>query len=161
MMNETKKYLGWLIVVVAILLIAGYLGVSYPIPAPPSPPLSPPSQTQSITVGGRPTLLTLNTAAIVTTTSYARNWGEGGFSVADVYYSIDQTDVATLTLTLQVSPDAVTWMNHSASSAVVSENAADASGYLGGIVVHLPYFRVTATVSNTNTVTPTVKVYLH
>lgn len=160
-MNETtKKYLGWLIVVVAI-LIAGYLGVSYPIPVPPTSPLAPPSQTQSITVGGRPTLLTLNTASIVTTTSYARNWGEGGFSVADVYYSIDQTDVATLTLTLQVSPDAVTWVNHSASSAIVSLNAADASGYTGGIVVHLPYFRVTATVSNTNTVTPTIKVYLH
>jgi len=156
MMNErTKKYLGWLIVVIAI-LVAGYLGVSYPIPAPPIL-----VQTQSVTGGGRPTLLTLNTASILTTTSYARNWGEGGFSVADVYYSIDQTDVNTLTLTLQVSPDAVTWMNHSASSAIVTLNAADASGYVGGIVVHLPYLRVTATVSNTNSVTPTIKVYLH
>ena len=34
MNDQTKKYLGWLLVVVAI-LIAGYLGVSYPIPAPP------------------------------------------------------------------------------------------------------------------------------
>jgi len=35
-MNETnKKYLAWIIVVIAVLL-AGFLGVTYPIPAPPS-----------------------------------------------------------------------------------------------------------------------------
>ena len=34
MNDHTKKYLGWLLVVVAI-LVAGYLGVNYPVPAPP------------------------------------------------------------------------------------------------------------------------------
>ena len=34
-MNLNKKYIGWALVVLAI-LIAGYLGVSYPIPAPPA-----------------------------------------------------------------------------------------------------------------------------
>lgn len=50
-MNETmKKYLAWLIVVVAI-LVAGYLGVSYPIPAPPvvAPPVVAP---QALMSGG-------------------------------------------------------------------------------------------------------------
>jgi len=45
-MNETtKKYLAWLIVVVAI-LVAGYLGVVYPIPAPPV------VEPQALTTGG-------------------------------------------------------------------------------------------------------------
>jgi len=48
-MNETtKKYLAWLIVVVAI-LVAGYLGVVYPIPAPPTSPVVEP---QALTSGG-------------------------------------------------------------------------------------------------------------
>ena len=34
-MNLNKKYIGWALVVLAI-LVAGYLGVSYPIPAPPA-----------------------------------------------------------------------------------------------------------------------------
>jgi len=51
-MNETtKKYLAWLIVVVAI-LVAGYLGVVYPIPAPPSLPAPPVVEPQALTSGG-------------------------------------------------------------------------------------------------------------
>jgi hypothetical protein len=50
-MNETtKKYLAWLIVAIAI-LVAGYLGVQYPIPAPPS--VAPPSVvSQALATGG-------------------------------------------------------------------------------------------------------------
>lgn len=52
-MNETtKKYLGWLIVVIAI-LVAGYLGVQYPIPAPPTSPLAPPDvESRALATGG-------------------------------------------------------------------------------------------------------------
>jgi len=34
MTDQQKKYIAWLVVVVAI-LVAGFLGVTYPIPAPP------------------------------------------------------------------------------------------------------------------------------
>jgi hypothetical protein len=48
-MELNKKYIGWALVVLAI-LIAGYLGVSYPIPAPPPPAPAAGAGSQSLSV---------------------------------------------------------------------------------------------------------------
>jgi len=51
-MNETnKKYIAWIIVVIAV-LVAGFLGVTYPIPAPPTSPLAPPSVVSQALISG-------------------------------------------------------------------------------------------------------------
>jgi hypothetical protein len=146
-------------IALAIGAILGYdMGVIQPREAGRLVP--PVVQPQALSSSARPILVTVNTAAITTTTNFTgMDWSSERYSGADVYYSIDQTDVNTLTLTLQVSPDNATWINHVASSGIVTDNVADANGYIAA-AVNMQYFRVTATAGNTEAVTPTIQVYL-
>jgi len=124
--------------------------------------VSPQAQPQAIAANIRPVMITVNTTPITTTSNFidGYDWASAGYSMADVYYSIDQTVGNYITLTLQVSPDSVTWMSHTVTDTIVADNQTDAYGCLCGVAVQLPYFRVTATMTGTDFVTPTVKVYL-
>jgi hypothetical protein len=109
-----------------------------------------------------PTVTNLNTTSIATTTTFAGGDWAGGkepYTTADIFTFIDQADVNTLTLTLQVSPDNTTFVDHSASSALVTNNAADANAYTAA-AIHGRFFQIVATAGNTNTVTPTIIVVL-
>jgi len=107
----------------------------------------------------RPEVFTLNTAVITNATTWTGPDTIGQHEKIDVFYIIDQTDINTLTLTLQVSPDNTNWADHSTKSAVVTSNAADATSYITGGVEGL-YYRITSTHGNTSEVTPTIKVVL-
>ncbi len=107
---------------------------------------------------------TLNSAAIATTTTWSGGrWSALGSenppTIVEIYWFIDVGTVNTTTFVLQVSPDNSTWVNHSTSSALVSNVVADASAYTRATIEGL-YYRVTATAQNTNTITPVLKVLL-
>ena len=89
-------------------------------------------------------------------------WAEGDppHASADIFMDVDQgSTVNTLTLVLQVSHDNSNWYNHAASSALMTDNAADIATY-SAVTINGLYFRVAATVANTETVTPTIRVVL-
>ena len=167
MSNETKRLIGWVIVVIAI-VVAGFLGVVYPIPAPPVAPAPAPAVESQAAL---PRLIAYNSTGITVTTNFAAfQWYRGTtpFTAADVYYNIDQGTTNTITLKLQVSPDNSAWIDYVAKAApgitdgaatITSTIIADASGYVVA-PIHLQYFRVVATVTNSELVTPTIKVFL-
>lgn len=104
----------------------------------------------------------INTAGITASgvlgsSSYQWASTQSTASTAEVWYSIDQGTTNTITIRLDNSPDGTMWKTTYAT--VVSANAADATGYTTATIVGR-YYRLYATVANTNTVTPTVKVIL-
>jgi hypothetical protein len=91
------------------------------------------------------------------------NWVGQGYLYADVYYSVDQgpvlTQPNTMTLSAQVSPDRAAWLGHAVTATLVNGSAMDTLGY-AAIPAQMPWFRITATLANTNTVTATLQIYL-
>lgn len=160
MSDKTKQmgaaFLATLVAVVLLTIIV-FLVVSAAVPALPMP-----VESFAASQNSKPRLVTINAGTIATTSTFigGYGWAEGGHSLADVYYSIDQGTTNNITLTLQVSPDNVTWVSHGASSAILSNSAVDVTGYSGGINIQLQYFRILATTLNSETITPTIKVYL-
>ncbi len=109
-------------------------------------------------------VITLNSSAIAATTVWTGGrWSALGSenppTIVEVYWFIDVGTVNTTTLTLQVSPDNSTWVNHSTSSALVSNVVADTNAYTRATIEGL-YYRVTATAQNTQTITPVIKILL-
>lgn len=177
-MNVTKEQ--WLqiakVVVTAILVIAGILGYDLGIVEPRTAAYvaaavqgaGMPLDSQS----ALPRLVNVNTAGI-TQTQYigsAFEWyrGSNPFVNADIYYSIDQGTTNNITLTLEVSPDGTNYVSYvpknapgftDGSSNIVANNGADASAYVTA-PIHMRFFKVKATVGNSNLVTPTVKAFL-
>lgn len=112
----------------------------------------------------RTEVTTLNSAAIATTTTWSGGrWSALGRdappTIAEVYWFIDVGTVNTTTLVLQVSPDNSTWVNHSTASALATNVATDTNAYTRTTIEGL-YYRVQATATNTETLTPTIKVLL-
>lgn len=102
-------------------------------------------------------VLVINSASIATDTNFSNFvWGLGDY--ADLYYRIDQGTVNTLSLELEVSPDGVNWYDHNDNATLLADNAADANGYVDSIPIHGHQFRIVANVTNTNTVTPNLKI---
>lgn len=104
--------------------------------------------------------ITVNTSGVTASGvlgSANYNWSNPGvnWTAAEVWYSIDQGTTNTTTLRVDSSPDGSMWKTTHAT--VVSDNAADATGYITTTIAG-QYFRIYATLANTNTVTPTVKV---
>jgi hypothetical protein len=184
-MNITKEQ--WIgiakVIVVALLAISSLLGYDLGIVEPrtaayanavraampaPAAPAAPASGAQA--VEGR--LLNVNATGI-TASGYlgsATNWHRGSnpYSYADIYYSIDQGETNTITLRLDVSPDGTNYVQFvpkgdpgftDGSATIVASNAADASAMVTAEIA-FPYFKIYATVTNSELVTPTVKVYL-
>jgi len=169
-MNEnTKRYIGWALVVLAI-LVAGYLGVSYPIPAPPAPVAL---ESQAVQGWERDfaTGVISYTADGFVGSSY--NWHRGSvpFDYADVYYLLDvDATVNTTTLKVYTSLDDVVWTVYvgkndpgmtdgSANVATANVTTGDLSGTVT-LRVQMPYVKFYFDVANTSPVTPTIKMYL-
>lgn len=145
---KTKRFLSLFVLIVLVLgLVAGSVGFfgnaqtaqaasSYPIIV----------NTAGIAASG-----------VVGGSSYNWSTGETAYTSAEVWYSIDQGTTNTITLRLDASPDGTIWKT--GHTTVVSANAADATSYTTSTIAGR-YFRIYATVVNTNTVTPTIKVVL-
>lgn len=99
----------------------------------------------------------ITASGVLGSDSYLWSPPDNTWTDAEVWYDIDQGTTNTVTLRLDVSPDGSMWKTTYAT--VVSNNAADATGYITP-TINGRFFRVYATVANTNTVTPTVKVIL-
>lgn len=109
---------------------------------------------------------TLNTAPITSTTNFGgERWAAVGVdqppTVAEIYLLVDLDDTAinTTTFTLQVSPDGVTWLDHGSASALATALVTDTNTYSRTTVDGI-FYRIVATPSTTDTLTPTVKVVL-
>lgn len=179
-MNVTKEQ--WLqiakVVVTALLVIAGILGYDLGIVLPRTEAYvaaavhGQAETAESRAASALPRLVSVNTTGI-TQTQYlgsAFEWYRGStpFTWADIYYSIDQGTTNTVTLSLEVSPDGTNYVSFvpkadpgltDASANIVASNAADASGYVSAEIA-MRFFKVKATVTNSELVTPTVKVWL-
>lgn len=98
----------------------------------------------------------INTAAIATDTTWtAREWGSGDWTTAEIWYSIDQGTTNTMTLYLDVSPDNSIWKT--GQTTIVSANVADATSYTSATIAGT-YYRIRADVTNSNSITPTIKI---
>ena len=109
-------------------------------------------------------VVNLNTASIITTTTFAGGrWSALGTDTppitAEVWLFVDETTVNTTTFVLQVSPDGTTYVNHSTVSALASDVAADSNTYKVATIEGV-FYQIVATLTNTNTLTPTIKVVL-
>lgn len=104
--------------------------------------------------------VSVNTAAIAADTNFTGVEWPGGSTEADLFYSIDQGDVNTTSLELEVSADGTTWFDDPVSPTLLSANAADASGLIHDIPSHGWQFRIVANTANTNTITPVLTVVI-
>jgi len=111
---------------------------------------------------------TLNTASIITTTTFTPSATGGRWSAlgsdtpatsAEVWLFLDMGTVNTATFALQVSPDGSTWLAHNTAGALATDLAADTNVYTTTTIQGV-YYRVVATLTNTNTLTPVLKVVL-
>lgn len=149
----------------AALMLAVVVGTFFLLPSPSTPSVE--MEPRAIGIEKVPIWVVVNTGQITQTTNFTgQSWGSQGYSLADVYYNVDQvaTYPAVLTLTLQVSPNNSNWYTYVAATDVLTNSSTDTSGYTATLPVHLQFFRITATVSNTvagTAVTPTIKVLLH
>jgi hypothetical protein len=102
--------------------------------------------------------ITVNSSSIAddtTFSAYQWNWDGNDKTTIEVWYSIDQGTTNTTTIYLDASPDNSMWKTGYAT--VVSANAADATSYATATIVGR-FFRIRADTTNTNTITPTIKV---
>lgn len=149
-----------LAVALSLALIVGVLAglLLGPRPAPAAVPAG------SQAVNNRPQLINVATSRQITTTTdlAAFDWASLGHGVADIYYSVSMTgtDANKITLTLQVSPDASTWVNHAYSPTLAASLNTTTTGYIPDVPVNLEYFRLGVTAEAAGTVTTTIKVYL-
>ena len=104
-------------------------------------------------------VITVNSAPVATDTTF-RTLDWAGYQYADIFYRIDEGTVNTTTLELEVSPDGLNWYDHNDVPAIVSNVAADTNGYTDSVQVEGYKFRIIANVTNTNTVTPNIKMVL-
>jgi hypothetical protein len=142
-----KIKLSVLTILLAVVLLVGLMLVMQPAPQP-------------VSASGASWPQTINTASIAADTTWnARQWNWSGneATTAEVWYSIDQGTTNTITLYLDASPDNSLWKTGYAT--VVSANEADATSYTTATIVGR-YYRIRADVTNTNTITPTIKVIL-
>lgn len=137
-------------VLVLALMFGALVGGSGVTAAPLAAP-TPVSVTQPVRTQFQPQLYTLMNAAIAADTR-GSCWPLGGYSVADVEYNVDQTDVNTVTLKLQHTNGQAVYTD---GATVVSSNAADASG-MNQFPLYGQYTCLYADVTNTSTVTVTV-----
>jgi hypothetical protein len=108
--------------------------------------------------------ITLNTAAVATSTTWSGGrWSALGSDdpamTAEIWLFVDVGTVNTTTFGLQVSPDNSTWVDHSTAGTLAADVAADTNQFTVAAVQGV-YYRIVATMTNTNTLTPTIKVVL-
>jgi hypothetical protein len=103
-----------------------------------------------------PVTITDETAITADTTysAYQWNWDGNDKDTIEVWYDIDHGTTNTVTLYIDVSPDNSMWKT--GYSTALSANAADATGYATATIVGR-YYRLRADVTNTNSLTLTLK----
>lgn len=105
-------------------------------------------------------VVTVNSAVITDDTNFA-NVNCQGYNYIDLFYRIDQETLPnTISLELEVSPDAVDWYNHNDTPTPLSANIADANGYVDSIANEGYQCRIVANVTNNVSVTPVLKMVL-
>lgn len=106
-------------------------------------------------------VISVNSASIAGDTNFSNNlWGSPSTGRADLFYRIDQGTVNTTSLELEISPDGVDWYDDPVSPTLLSANAADATGVVADIPIHGYQFRLVANTTNTNTITPVLKIVI-
>lgn len=143
---STALILGLTVLVLALIALPLQFAGASPAPAPT--PISAPG------AAGSPLNVTFINAQAMAASARSNPIELSAYNRLDLQYVIDQgSDVNTATLTMQTS---CTGQNWDPGVAIVSNNAADASA-----VVSLPnfcrYTAISATLTNTNPVTITVK----
>jgi hypothetical protein len=115
--------------------------------------------------GQAPRIVNISSSESVVTTTVQNKtaiiWGS--YSYADIFYTISGTSGNTTTIKLQVSPDNVTWIDHSSyatSNYFAKLNQTTVASYTGNIPVHGYYVRLTYGTTSTSPVTFTVKAVL-
>lgn len=130
------------VLLMAMVLVGGFLNPNRPI----------------VEAAGASWPVTITDATAITgsTTYTSRQWNYDGNdkTTAEIWYTIDQGTVNTVTLYLDASPDGTMWKSGYAT--IVSANVADATGYTSATIVGR-YFRVRAAVGNSNPLTLTLK----
>jgi hypothetical protein len=114
-------------------------------------------------------VFTLNTASLITNTTFTPTATGGRWSalgtdqpptVAEVWLFVDETTANTATFTLQVSPDGTTWLPHNTGGGTIAASVAADSNVYTSTVIQGIYYRVAVTVTNSNPLTPVIKVVL-
>jgi len=141
------------LVTTLVLLAALVIGVVVPLSAAPVQP----DPVQAAPPAAR--ITTINSAAIATSTNFSGyDWSV--YTAMDLFYRVTEGTVNTVTLTIQVSPGDGNWYAHALSPTLVSDIATTSNGYVGSIPVQGAQYRIVATLSNTNSVTPGLKSVL-
>jgi hypothetical protein len=109
-------------------------------------------------------VVNLNSTAVHTSTIWSGGrWSGQGQelppSVAEIWLNVDEGTVNTATFALQVSPDNSTWLAHNTAGALATNLAADSNTYTRTTIEGV-YYRIVATLTNTNTLTPVIKIVL-
>ena len=144
----TKRFLATLVLLAALVLVAVVPLSAAPVQPPQVRPVIPAAR-----------ITTINSAVIATSTNFsAYDWSV--YTAMDLFYRVTEGTVNTLTLTIEVSPDGTNWYAHALSPTLVSNIATTSNGYVGSIPVQGAQYRIVATVSNTNSVTPVLKSVL-
>lgn len=111
-------------------------------------------------------VFTLNTASIAATTTFtpagtSGRWSQLGVdqpaTKAEIWLFLDMGTVNTTTFGLHVSPDGTTWTDHATSSTIGTALIADTNKYITATIEGV-YYRIVATTTNSNALTPTIKV---
>jgi hypothetical protein len=104
----------------------------------------------------------LNTASAVTGTFYSRVVEWGDWTYADVFFRGTAATTNSTAVVLEVSPDQITWYEHSVSGALRTLAAAPGSysAYNAAVAVHGRYFRLKVTTTNAGLNTYNVKAFL-
>lgn len=153
-MKRFTKLIPTLIAAIA-LVVAVFAPASAALPIPASPAVANPS-----TLNG---VLFSNQALITTTNS--TNLAIGEYSACGLQYAVTQGATPnTITLAFQGSNDASTWVAYGASSAtaanvLTSSVTASVSDFYTFYVPPARYARLTATLSNTQSVTVTARLF--
>lgn len=149
-MTNFKKVAGLL--AFALLFVALLLAGMNTARAAAPGPLMAPTPVSVSAAAAAPGEAVLFSTSVLTEDTYSARAPVAAFQRTDIQHVLDQTDVNTVTLTLQFSNDGENWTD---GAALVSNNAADAS-LLQQVSVFGKYARVFANVTNSNPVTVTV-----
>jgi hypothetical protein len=150
MMRNFKSVVG---LVAVTLLFAGLLlaGMNTAQAAQPGPLMAPTPVSVSAAAAASGEAVLFSTS-VLTADTYSARVPVAAFQRTDIQHVLDQTDVNTVTLTLQFSNDGENWTD---GAALATSNAADAA-LLQQVAVFGKYARVYANVTNSNPLTVTV-----
>jgi hypothetical protein len=143
-----------LLVLLVVALVAVLLMVQSPVEAaPPAGPLAAPTPVAAPDGVEKGKYFRFQAATAITADTNTSAADALSFETVDIQYVIDQTDINTVTLTVQYSIDGT---NYTDGAVLVSANAADAAVVVARVPAFGRYMRVNQNVDGTNPVTITL-----